>query len=294
MLVLTALSTALALVATRAPRVVFTDCDGTMLQSDHTLSPAASAMLHTLDERGIVVVPATGRARAGPWTEAVLDVHPVLQRGYPGVYINGCSAFDEHGSQIVSTFLPEPCVRRMLEWHASGGSSGNGLVAYVSGEAQYVDGVRTYDCALIERLAALGDSPPRAVESIEAERTYKMIVLCPEEEEAERLRGVLGPLVRDVGGELTQALPGYLEIVPRIASKAVAASVLLERWGMGWDEAVAIGDGSNDVPMLLEAGTSVAMGNAGDGVKGVAQHVVGSNDDDGWVDAMERFVLDRL
>jgi len=31
-----------------APRVVFTDCDGTMLQPDHTLSPAATAMLHTL------------------------------------------------------------------------------------------------------------------------------------------------------------------------------------------------------------------------------------------------------
>ena len=36
-----------------APRVVFTDCDGTMLQPDHTLSPAATAMLHTLHRRTV-------------------------------------------------------------------------------------------------------------------------------------------------------------------------------------------------------------------------------------------------
>ena len=46
-------------------KVVFTDCDGTMLTPDHVLSPAASKMLHTLADAGVRVVPATGRARAG-------------------------------------------------------------------------------------------------------------------------------------------------------------------------------------------------------------------------------------
>jgi|TARA_B110001469_G_scaffold120405_1_gene128887 hydroxymethylpyrimidine pyrophosphatase-like HAD family hydrolase len=36
------------------------------------------------------------------------------------------------------------------------------------------------------------------------------------------------------------------------------------------------------------------MGNAAEGVKAEAQHVVGTNAEDGWVDAMQRFVLDRL
>jgi hydroxymethylpyrimidine pyrophosphatase-like HAD family hydrolase len=71
------------------PRIVFTDCDGTMLRPDHTLSPAAAAMLCTLRDKGIRVVPATGRARAGPWTDNVLNAYSVLQNGNPGVYING-------------------------------------------------------------------------------------------------------------------------------------------------------------------------------------------------------------
>ena len=108
-----------------APRVVFTDCDGTMLRPDHTLSPAATAMLHTLHSRGVRVVPSTGRARAGPWTETVLAAHPVLQRGSPGVYINGCSAFTEDGEALASTYLPDavrcamhtPCTRRAHAVH---------------------------------------------------------------------------------------------------------------------------------------------------------------------------------
>ena len=59
-------------------------------------------------------------------------------------------------------------------------------------------------------------------------------------------------------------------------------------------QALAIGDGANDLTMLRAAGTSVAMGNAAGTVKAEAQHVVGTNAEDGWVEAMERFVLDRL
>ena len=159
-----------------APRVVFTDCDGTMLRPDHTLSPAATAMLHTLHSRGVRVVPSTGRARAGPWTETVLAAHPVLQRGSPGVYINGCSAFTEDGEALASTYLPDavrcamhtPCTRRahsvehsapppaasrpnptlsptpkvaervLRWWRTSPEAAGCGLVAYVGGEAMHI------------------------------------------------------------------------------------------------------------------------------------------------------------
>ena len=88
-----------------------------------------------------------------------------------------------------------------------------------------------------------------------------MIVLCEDDAIAQRLRPKLEVLL-DAGAELTQALPGYIEVVPTGASKATAAAALLDRWGLTWSDALAIGDGQNDVPMLREAGTSVAMANA--------------------------------
>ena len=149
------------------------------------------------------------------------------------------------------------------------------------------------EAELVAALGALGDSPPRAVSEVPTAEGYKMILLCGDDTAAARLRPLL-PLLLEGGAALTQALPGYLEIVPEGATKATACSVLLERWGLRWEEALAIGDGANDLPMLREAGTSVAMGNAAEGVKAEAQHVVGTNAEDGWVDAMQRFVLDRL
>ena len=281
------------------PRVVFTDCDGTMLQPDHTLSDAASEMLHKLDAAGVRVVPATGRARAGIWTKNVLDAHPVLKNGNPGVYINGCSAFDEDGKPLSSTLLPETVVRSVLDWYSSTLASDTmALVAYVGGEALYERGPR----ALYDQIEALGDSPPRQVESIPPDQVFKMILVCNTDDEVQQIRPSLSPLVAGTescaGGQLTQALPGYLEIVPSSASKATACAALLERWGLEWADAVTIGDGSNDLPMLEAArrggGTSIAMGNAGSVVKSAAAHVVGSNAEDGWVDAMERHVLSLL
>eukprot|EP00908_Phaeocystis_cordata_P022463 Transcript_488.p2 GENE.Transcript_488~~Transcript_488.p2 ORF type:complete len:295 (-),score=62.49 Transcript_488:52-936(-) len=279
------------------PGIVFTDCDGTMLRPDHTLSPAATAMLHTLHDRGIRVVPATGRARAGPWTESVLNTHPVLQRGNPGVYINGCCAFTEDGEALASTYLPPAVVERVLHWWTSSvDAKGSGLVAYVGGEALHVPGQSpASEQALVERLGALGDSPPRAVarSEVPVSEVFKMIVTVEEAARDQALRPLLAALLKADAG-LTQAIPGYLEIVPTTATKATACAALLERWGLSWEQALAIGDGSNDLPMLQVAGTSVAMGNAGEGVKAAAQHIVGTNAEDGWVEAMERLVLDRL
>ena len=142
-----------------APRVVFTDCDGTMLRPDHTLSPATTAMLHTLHSRSVRVVPATGRARAGPWTETVLAAHPVLRRGNPGVYINGCSAFTEDGEALAPTYLPEAVARRVLGWWStSAEAAGSALVAYVGDEALHMPGQSAEsEAMLIAALGTLGD-----------------------------------------------------------------------------------------------------------------------------------------
>ena len=56
---------------------------------------------------------------------------------------------------------------------------------------------------------------------------------------------------------------------------------MVEYFGFSLDETIAFGDGGNDVDMLQAAGIGVAMGNASDSVKAVADEVCGSVDEDG-------------
>jgi hydroxymethylpyrimidine pyrophosphatase-like HAD family hydrolase len=76
--------------------------------------------------------------------------------------------------------------------------------------------------------------------------------------------------------------------VPLGADKASAARLLLARWGLRPEEAVAIGDGENDVTLLRLCGRSAAMGNGAAAARVAAQHVVGTNGAEGWSEVSDK------
>ena len=80
-------------------------------------------------------------------------------------------------------------------------------------------------------------------------------------------------------------------MVPREGGKAFGVAATLERYGLSPEEAVAFGDGENDLSMFDAVGTSVAMGNAWDVVKDRASLVTTDVDDDGIWKACERLGL---
>ena len=77
--------------------------------------------------------------------------------------------------------------------------------------------------------------------------------------------------------------------VKRYLILGVAAT--LERLGIDASEAIAFGDGENDLSMFSAVGTSVAMGNAQDTVKAAATYVTTAVDDDGIYNAAKHFGL---
>ncbi|MGB1252935.1 MAG: HAD family hydrolase [Candidatus Promineifilaceae bacterium] len=80
-------------------------------------------------------------------------------------------------------------------------------------------------------------------------------------------------------------------VFPKLADKGTALRLVLERLGISAENALAIGDNFNDVPMFKVAGTSVAMGNAVDAVKQQATHVAPPFSEDGVAWAVEHLVL---
>ena len=74
-------------------------------------------------------------------------------------------------------------------------------------------------------------------------------------------------------------------------NKLNATDVVLERLGITYEETMAIGDSSSDVEILQRCGLGVAMGNAPDTVKAVANEVTATNLEDGVALALEKYVL---
>jgi len=83
----------------------------------------------------------------------------------------------------------------------------------------------------------------------------------------------------------------YLDVTHPLANKGVGVRRLAALMGVPMEEIAVIGDGGNDVAMFRESGLSIAMGNASDEVKKHARFVTGSNDEDGFADAVEKYVL---
>jgi len=84
----------------------------------------------------------------------------------------------------------------------------------------------------------------------------------------------------------------YIEIAPRKISKASALRALLEsRYDLQMDEVMAFGDNYNDIEMLQAVGLGVAVGNAREEVKAVADEITHASIDDGVAYMIEKYCL---
>ena len=79
--------------------------------------------------------------------------------------------------------------------------------------------------------------------------------------------------------------------MPKDSDKAKGILAVLEYYGWTQDNAMSLGDGNNDIEMLLFTGASVAVGGALPDVKAVADYVTDDIDKDGWAKAMVHYGL---
>ncbi|MGE7909214.1 Cof-type HAD-IIB family hydrolase [Lysinibacillus xylanilyticus] len=78
------------------------------------------------------------------------------------------------------------------------------------------------------------------------------------------------------------------DILPKGGSKAAGIEKVLEKMGLTLNDAIAFGDGINDIEMLQAVGTGVAMGNGHESVKAVATHIAEHVDEDGLAKIMRQ------
>jgi 5-amino-6-(5-phospho-D-ribitylamino)uracil phosphatase len=97
----------------------------------------------------------------------------------------------------------------------------------------------------------------------------------------------------DFGWAKTPAYPNmcFINVTAAGVNKGRALRALAKHLGIDMEEVVAIGDGNNDITLLAEAGMAIAMGNAPENLKSLADYITGDVNHSGVAQAVRKFLL---
>ena len=264
------------------------DLDGTLLQSDQTVSAFSAETLNDLIRNGLLFSYATARSYA-----TASKVTANLQLRIPVIVFNGTFVIDTNTqNQLISNIFKREETTTILDT-----LSENNIYPIVNAlfdgqeKFSYVQGKETP--GLLDFLKQRKNDPRRNPLS-DANQLYcgeVFHIACIDEEE--KLRPAYECFKDDFPCVLYRDIYGdrmWLEIHPKGATKASAILALKEI--LGSDKIVCFGDGKNDIPMFQIADECYAVANAEPEVKAIATAVIESNEDDGvakWLSANEKF-----
>ena len=112
-------------------------------------------------------------------------------------------------------------------------------------------------------------------------------------DKSEKIMDIRNKIPKEIVGkyEITSSVPEYIEFVKKGIKKSEAIKFIMEKYQIKQEEVMTMGDGENDIEMLKFAGLGVAMENAREDVKEVANVVTTSNNEDGAAKAIEKYIL---
>jgi hydroxymethylpyrimidine pyrophosphatase-like HAD family hydrolase len=258
---------------TQPPSLVALDIDGTLVDEADRATPAVHAAVRSVLDAGVPLVLATGRAVYGV-QRVIADLG--LTDGLV-VASNGAVIFSYAPVEVLSTvtFDPRPAVEAVLE------QVPDALVAVeVVGDGYRIN--RPFPDGEIT-----GQMWVESLDSLVREPVTRVIIRDPQSSVADFVR-----LAESLGLHGINYFVGYtawLDLAPEGVSKASGLQIVCERLGVHPADVLAIGDGRNDVEMLSWAGRGVAMGQAPDEVRAVADAVTGSLGEDGAAHELGRW-----
>lgn len=265
-------------------KLIVLDIDGTLTNSKKEITPATKAALIKIQEQGVYVAIASGRPTPG--TRKVAEE---LELARFGNYV-----LSFNGGRVLNYKTKEVVLDKTISAEMAGVLCEEAL--------QHGVGILTYDseCALAGTEVDEYMELEARINSIELKKVghFKDYVDFPVNKclmtgEPERMAELEKELKEKYAGKLNifRSEPFFLELMPKGIDKASVLKNFLPFLGITRDEVICCGDGYNDKTMIEFAGLGVAMANARDEVKEVADYITASNDEDGIVEVVEKFIL---
>ncbi|OCT16609.1 phosphoglycolate phosphatase [Paenibacillus pectinilyticus] len=240
-------------------KLIALDMDGTLLNEDKRISAENQAAIREATAQGKIVIMSTGRG--------AISAMPYIQElglTTPLVVVNGSEVWASPDSLLRRTLVPMETIR---ELHKLALENDCWWWAYS------VEGVFNRESEGLD---------------IKSQEWLKFGYYSDNAEKLQRIREVVagwGTL------EITNSHPSNLELNPLGISKAKGVEDVCQLLGISMSEVIAMGDSENDIAMIREAGLGVAMGNAQDEVKRIADITTVTNEEHGVAQVIRTYLL---
>lgn len=267
----------------RPVRLVIADVDGTLVTHDKILTQRAAQSVFRLREAGVQFAVTSGRPPRG----MAMLVDP-LKLDEPIAGFNGGVVTQPDLTTVLrQNFLSPSIVKQAVQIILD-----HKLDAWVYTDvAWFIRDVNAphvareqwtvkFEPAVTNNLAGLLD---RVAKVVGCSDDLEAVARCEKDVQA-----ALG-----ANASAARSQPYYLDVTHPKANKGEVVLAMSDLLKVPVEEIATIGDMPNDVLMFMSSGISIAMGNASAEVQKSATYVTGSNEAEGFADAMEQIILKK-
>lgn len=265
-------------------KLIAIDIDGTLLNNDHRITPGTKATIQAALAANIKVVLCSGRPLTG--------VTPFLHE-------LGISGSDQYAITFNGS-MAQTVTGNVLVQHALSYTDYIDLEAWARKQAvhfQVETPERLYTAnpdisweTVVESHLVHLPIAIRTLDEMPTDLNMPTAMFIDEEAVIDRVITAIPQNFHD-RFYVVRTSPKFIEVMNKNASKGKTLHELATRLQVNADEIMAIGDQGNDLPMIQYAGVGIAMGNASEPVKEIADHITLPNTEDGVAAAINRYAL---
>ena len=261
-------------------RAIAFDLDDTLLRPDGSISAYTAEVLRRAHERGIRIIPASGRT----YGSMLKAVPPIIAVSDCLCSCNGSEVWSTGGELMMQELLPVPLAHEVAAFAAA-----RGVYCQTYAPDRFFYTVENEWAASYAKLSSLEGECVGDLTAFIRKPVTKLLMM----DEPARVAQLLEE-ARSLFGDrasLTCSKPYFLECNPLMATKANALKWCASHFGFRMEELVCFGDSLNDVSMLQAAGTGICVMNAREDVRALGFPVCRSNAEDGVARYIEENIL---
>lgn len=262
-------------------KLLLADVDGTLVTPDKVLTDRAVEAVHKLHDAGVTFAITSGRPPRGmAMLIEPLDIHT------PIAAFNGGLLVDSDMKVIEQRVLPAELVVPVADMMSSFKLD----VWLYSGADWYVPKA---DGPHVGRESWTVKFEPKVMSDGVQGLTGSVAKLVGVSDDHDAVSKATSAVHDRFGDHVSAAAsqPYYLDVTHPQANKGAVARYLAAKYKLDPDDIATIGDMPNDVLMFAHSGLSIAMGQSSPEVKRAARRVTTSNEDEGFANAVDRFIL---